>query len=260
MEEICRDLFNEGQALEDLLAGRATEEWELVTPFYEWTIKDEISHLAYFDRLAKISATDEARCNEILAELAGMEDFFQATLTEGLALSPSELLNWYRTERREMIDAFKRINPKTRVPWQLPMSAKSSATARLMETWAHGQDVFDTLGVEHKASPALKHIAHLGVATFGWSFRCRGMEVPADAVRVELKGPADELWAWGPEDAASRISGKAKDFCLVVTQRRHYLDTRLKIAGKTAEQWMTCAQAFAGPPAAGPPAGKFSKE
>jgi uncharacterized protein (TIGR03084 family) len=86
------------------------------------------------------------------------------------------------------------------------------------------------------------------------------MEVPADAVRVELKGPADELWAWGPEDAASRISGKAKDFCLVVTQRRHYLDTRLKIAGKTAEQWMTCAQAFAGPPAAGPPAGKFSKE
>jgi uncharacterized protein (TIGR03084 family) len=260
MEEICNDLFEEGQALEELLAGLSTEEWGLLTPFSEWTIKDEVSHLAYFDRLARISATDEGRCSEIMAELAGLADFFQETLAEGRALAPAELFSWYRTERREMIEAFRRLAPKTRVPWQMPMSARSSATARLMETWAHGQDVFDTLGVEHKASQGLRHIAHLGVATFGWSFKCRGMEAPSEAVRVELKGPSGEPWAWGPEAAENRISGNAKDFCLVVTQRRHYLDTRLRVSGKTAELWMQYAQAFAGPPALGPPAGRFSME
>lgn len=260
MKEICTDLFDEGQALEDLLSRLSSDEWGLITPFYDWTIRDEVSHLAYFDRLAKISATDETKCNEIMTELAAMENFFQATLAEGRALSVSELLNWYKNERREMVGAFRKLDPKARVPWQLPMSARSSATARLMETWAHGQDIFDTLNVEHEAAHGLKHVAHLGVATFGWSFSCRGMDVPSEVVRVELKGPSGESWTWGPENSSSRISGNAKDFCLVVTQRRHYLDTHLNVAGRTAEHWMKYAQVFAGPPAVGPRAGLFSKE
>ena len=126
-----------------------------------------------------------------------------------------------------------------------------------METWAHGQDVADALSVNRPATDRLKHIAHLGVATFDWSFQVRGLEKPDVAVRVVLKGPSGDLWTWGPEDAADRIRGDAEDFCLVVAQRRHFLDTHLEVVGKTAEKWMTVAQAFAGPPAQGPPPGSF---
>jgi uncharacterized protein (TIGR03084 family) len=138
------------------------------------------------------------------------------------------------------------------------MSAKSFATARIMEVWAHGQDIFDTLGIRRNPTDRLRHIAHMGVATLGWSFMNRQMEVPAGKVRVELLSPAGEMWSWGPENAASLVKGPAEDFCLVITQRRNVADTTLAISGDTAKQWLAIAQAFAGPPADPPSPGQRS--
>ena len=159
-----------------------------------------------------------------------------------------------------MIAAYEVLDPKARLPWHLPMSARSSATARLMETWAHGQDIVDALGADRPATDRLKHIAHLGVATQGWSFKCRGMEPLAEPVRVELTSPSGALWTWGPENAADRIAGLAEDFCLVAAQRRHYLDTNLVVDGEASTAWMVNAQIFAGPPATGPKPGAFPKK
>ena len=53
------------------------------------------------------------------------------------------------------------------------------------------------------------------------------------------------------------VRGTAEDFCLVVTQRRHVDDTSLAISGEAARVWMVRAQVFAGPPTAGPNAGRF---
>jgi uncharacterized protein (TIGR03084 family) len=131
------------------------------------------------------------------------------------------------------------------------MSLTSFATARLMETWAHGQDVADALGLEHPPTGRLRHVAHLGVATRGFSFANRGLPVPPEP-RVVLVGPAGETWSWGPDDAPERVSGPAHDFCLVVTQRRHPSDTALVAEGEGARRWLTIAQAFAGPPTDGP--------
>ncbi len=64
------------------------------------------------------------------------------------------------------------------------MSVASSVTARLMETWAHGQDVLDALRLRRRPTDRLRHIAHLGVRTFGWSFRVHGLAVPEQPVRV----------------------------------------------------------------------------
>jgi uncharacterized protein (TIGR03084 family) len=137
------------------------------------------------------------------------------------------------------------------------MRPASSVTARLMETWAHGQDVVDTLGVVRRPTARLRHVAHLGVATLGWSFRVRGLPVPEEPVLVELTGPHGELWTWGPDDAADRVTGPAEDFCLVVTQRRHRGDTALVATGPVADAWLDVAQAYAGAPGTGrPPAGK----
>jgi uncharacterized protein (TIGR03084 family) len=135
------------------------------------------------------------------------------------------------------------------------MNALSLATSRLMETWAHGQDIFDALRIPRESTDRLRHIAHLGFRTLEWTYRNRCLKVPDEPVRVELRAPSGALWAWGPEAAENRICGPAEDFCLVVTQCRHVDDTILEISGGVARDWMEKAQCFAGPPREGPPAG-----
>jgi uncharacterized protein (TIGR03084 family) len=137
------------------------------------------------------------------------------------------------------------------------MSLASAVTARIMETWAHGQDVFDAQGRRHPVTSALRQVAHLGVRTLPNSFVTRGRAVPTDPVRVELTAPDGEVWMWGPDDAVNRVTGRAEDFCLVVTQRRHVDDTRLVADGAVAREWLEIAQAFAGPPGPGRQPGQF---
>ena len=128
------------------------------------------------------------------------------------------------------------------------MSVASSATARMMETWAHGQDVYDTLGLVHPPTRGLRSIAHLGVATFAFCHTNNGLPVPDQPVRVELDSPDGELWTWGPDDADNVVRGPATDFVLTVTQRRHWSETGLTVVGPVAEAWLDIAQAFAGAP------------
>ena len=101
--------------------------------------------------------------------------------------------------------------------------------------------------------------AVMGASTFAWSYTVRRMEVPDTPVRLELMGPSGDLWAWGPEEAKNMVKGLAEDLCLVVVQRRHVADTDLIIEGETARQWMSIAQAYAGPPSEGRKPGKFLK-
>lgn len=259
MRAICRDLAAEGQALDHMVASIGDADWNRKTPFAGWTVKDEIAHIAYFDRMARLSGSDrKAFDTEMKRLMSSTADPIEFTMRPGRSKSNRELLEWWRTERKAMIEAYLSCDPGQRLPWQIPMSARSSATARLMETWAHGQDVADALGITRTATDRLRHIAHLGVATFGWSFRVRGLEKPAGEVSVILKGPSGDQWAWGPEDAPDSIRGDALDFCLVVVQRRHFKDTGLKVAGNTAEKWMSVAQVFAGPPEKGPTPGTLT--
>ena len=111
------------------------------------------------------------------------------------------------------------------------MGARSFATARLMETWAHGQDVADALDATREPTARLRHVAHIGVLARPFAYATRGMQVPERDVRVELAAPDGSTWTWGPEDAADVVRGDALDFCLVVTQRRHPADTALVVEG-----------------------------
>jgi uncharacterized protein (TIGR03084 family) len=133
------------------------------------------------------------------------------------------------------------------------MGALSFVSARLMETWAHGQDVADALGAIRVPTARLRHIAHLGVRARPFSYVVRGLEVPADAVSVGLVGPSGERWEWDGGSPSQLVEGSALDFCLVVTQRRHLSDTTLTVHGSLAKEWLAIAQAFAGPPGGGRP-------
>ena len=125
------------------------------------------------------------------------------------------------------------------------------ATARMMETWAHGLDVADALGVKRPATARLKSIAHIGVRTRDFAFAINGLPAPAEPFLVELLAPDGSTWSWGPDDAAQRVTGSAEDFCLLVTQRRPRAELDVTAVGPDAQKWVTIAQAFAGPPGAG---------
>ena len=260
MKAICKDLADEYAALDDMVKDLDAGGWRTKTPFFNWTIKDEISHLAYFDKTAFLSATDarafNAELEKILEGITSYDDVYRKVNAMGGGMSDADLLAWWRKERTQLVAAFEALEPDARVPWYGPtMSARSSATARIMETWAHGQDVADALKIVRPGTDRLKHIAFLGFSTFKWSFKNRELAVPEKPVRVALTSPSGELWAWGPEDAENVVSGPALDFCLEVTQRRNPEDTGLHIRGEVADQWIQIAQAFAGPPQEAPAPG-----
>jgi uncharacterized protein (TIGR03084 family) len=259
MTALCADLDAETAVLDALLAPLAPADWERPTPAEGWAIRDQVSHLAWFDESALTALTDPDRFREELAEAIADPDGITERITKRYRdRSAVELLAWFRDARTRLTTTFRVADPSTRVPWYGPdMAAASSLTARIMETWAHGQDIADALGVTRPPSPALRHVAHIGVRALPNSFLTRARPVPEVPVRVELVGPRGDVWVWGDEGAADVVRGPAIDFCLVVTQRRHLDDTSLDVTGPVASEWMTIAQAFAGPAGPGRNAGQF---
>ena len=181
MKQICSDLTWEQETLDALVSGLDAAGWQLVTLCDGWTVKDEICHLAYFDHTARLAATDPDAFTqhiiEDLGQIKSMEEVAEITLAKGRAMATDELMAWWRAARRQLMEALAALNPKDRLPWYgPPMSALSFATARLMETWAHGQDIYDVLQRRRPVSPGLRHIAHLGVKTFGWIYgNCKNL-------------------------------------------------------------------------------------
>lgn len=250
---IVGDLVGESRRLESLVVDLDEHGWDVATPAAGWRIRDQVSHLAHSDELATMAALDPvsfaAHRNASLADLGGL---VEAGLAQGGGMTGPELLGWMRRSRWEFCRALRRVDPRERLPWYgADMSVASFVSARLMETFAHGQDIADALGQQTTVSDRLRHVAALGVRTLPNSFRVRGLEVPEASVFVELFAGHGERWEWGSPSAVDQVRGDALEFCLVVTQRRHLLDTRLSVLGPVARDWMSIAQAFAGPPGEG---------
>ena len=249
---VAADLRSEQDALDAVVADLTDEQWETATPSPGWTVADQIGHLTYFDGTAALAIADAGAFKASLEELLSSGDGMEA-MTLKRDLKPSELLSAWRTNRGLLAEQAAGLADGDRVPWYGPsMGAKSFLTARLMETWAHGQDVVDAVGGERTATDRLRHIAQLGFITRGWTYVNRGVDVPVGDVRLHLTGPGGEAWRFGADDATDVVRGPALDFCLVVTQRRHVDDTALEITGDVARDWLEKAQVFAGPPTDGP--------
>lgn len=250
---IIADLKAEGDALDALVADLPAERWTLPTPAPGWTIAHQIAHLAWTDQAALKSIADEAGFTALLAEAnANPAGFVDDAAADLAATPPADLLEHWRTGRDGLRQALQGVPEGRKLRWfGPPMSAASMATARLMETWAHGLDVADALGVQVPATDRLRSIAHLGVRTRDFAFTVHGDTPPAEPFRVELTSPGGEVWAWGPPDAAQRVRGSALDFCYLVTQRRSRSVLDVVAEGPDARRWLDIAQAFAGPPGPG---------
>ena len=250
---IVDDLRAESDALDGLVADLPAERWAEATPAPGWTIAHQIAHLLWTDRVALLSVNDEAGFTEVLGSAAEDPSGFVDRGAEEIAdAEPAELLADWRATRHQLHDALLTVPDGRKLPWfGPPMSAASMATARLMETWAHGLDVADALGVKRPATSRLRSIAHIGVRTRDFAFAINGLAAPTDPFRVELVAPDGSAWTWGPEDAPQRVTGSAEDFCLLVTQRRSLAALDVTAEGDDAQRWLTIAQAFAGPPGPG---------
>ncbi|SHI18522.1 TIGR03084 family protein [Streptomyces sp. 3214.6] len=258
---VLDDLRAESDELDRLVAELGPEQWTLPTPAVGWTVAHQIAHLAWTDRSSVLAVTDQgAFAREVEKALAEPGDFVDNGAQEGADKPPARLLADWRAGREALADALRAAPAGARFPWYgPPMSAASMATARLMETWAHGLDVADALGVAAVPTDRLRHIVRLGVRTRDFAFGMHGLPTPFEEFRVELTGPSGELWTYGPPDADDRVTGTALDFCRLVTQRAHRDDLALHAEGPDADQWLDVAQAFAGPPGKGrPPKGTAS--
>lgn len=256
VDTICNDLEAEHESLDVIVAQITEEQWELTTPAEGWDVKDTIVHLVQADLAALAAVQDPEGFPALRDRIVGAAWGFDEVFGNKDGKTGQEILAWWRTSRSDMLSAFRARGPKDRIPWFGPdMSTLSFATARLMETWSHGADVADTLGQPWPATDRLRHVAHIGVSTRGWSYMNRGQTVPEGAVRVELAAPSGDTWTWGPDDADNIVRGDALDFCLLATQRRHRSQVSLEAVGSLADEWLDIAQAFAGPPTA-PRAGR----
>lgn len=260
LDDVLGDLSAESAELDLLVGGLTADGWGTPTPAEGWTVAHQIAHLAWTDEAARLAAVEP---EEFQVELQKAVDnptgFVDDGATEGAALTPAELLTYWRQTRGELQEALRAVPAGQKVAWfGPPMSATSMATARLMETWAHGQDVADALGVTRRPSNRLRHVAHLAVRTRDFSYLLNSRTPPATVFHVELTGPDGDLWSWGPEDAEQRVAGTALDFCLLATQRRHREDLDVRAVGAEADEWLGIIQAFAGMPGKGREPGQFA--
>lgn len=257
-EAVIDDLAAEQRALEAVLERMTPEQWEVPTHAPGWSTRDQVAHLARFDEAAALAMHDAAEFRASARRPGNSEADY---LARGRALVAPELFSWWRQASSQLITAAHRVDPAARMPWYGPdMSAVSFITARLMETWSHGLDVVDVVGIERPDTDRLRHVAFIGVRARPFSYSNRGMELPRIPVRVSLTSPSGATWEMGEESDENVIRGTATDFCRVVTQRRHIADTDLEVTGPAAQEWMGIAQAFAGPPGQGRLPGEFERE
>ena len=251
------DLIEEQEALDRIISGISLSDWNLDTASSGWSVADQIAHLAYFDNAAALAIASPDKFQESVENLLDMysrgEDAEDAILSPYRAMEASELHEAWREARLDLAEKSRNLSADSRVVWYGPsMGSKSFLTARLMEVWAHGQDILDVIDFDREETDRLHHIAQLGFITRSWSFINRGQEPIDTPVKVILKSPSGDTWEFGPQDAEESVTGSALDFCLLVTQRRNLKDTSLEIFGSAALEWMKVAQAFAGPATDGP--------
>ncbi|WP_227997741.1 TIGR03084 family metal-binding protein [Nocardia australiensis] len=260
LDALLGDFAAECADLEQMVAPLAPRDWATPTPAPGWSIAHQIAHLAWTDEVAVLAVTDADGFAKLLVEAAPKALTFVDEGAEELAVTPPpELLARWRKGRAALAAALATVPTGTKLAWfGPPMSTASMVSARIMESWAHGQDVADALGVTRTPTDRLRTVAHLGVRTRNFAYSVRGRTPPEAEFRVELTGPDGAIWSWGPEDAEQRVSGPALDFCLLVTQRRHRDDLALRSTGADAADWLTIAQAFAGSTGDGRTAGQFT--
>ena len=262
------DFLEECNALSTALLNATEKDLKQVTQFKNWTIEDVIGHLHIWNHATALTLENPEKFNEFFSYVATrmgagephpvMQRHWFNEFQNGLA--GYALLDAWRGFYPALAEKYATIDPNDRVAWVGPnMTARSKIIARQMETWAHGQEIFDVLGLDRKEEDRIHNIAHLGVTTYSWAFRNRGEVPPSPKPFIQLTAPSGVIWEWNDPQNNNTVKGSAVHFCQVVAQTRNVQDTQLEHIGSTASHWMEIAQCFAGLPSDPPLIGKRYK-
>ncbi|MEX0349202.1 MAG: TIGR03084 family metal-binding protein [Paracoccaceae bacterium] len=252
------DFVAECEVLDEVLGALTGPDWDAATLFKGWTINDVLVHLHFWNGAADLALRDpNGFADESRALLAAINAAgFRATENARVSERGPALREAWRERYVDMGPRWAALDPKARIQWVGPeMSVRSAMTARQMETWAHGQAVFDVLGQQRQEHDRIRNVVMLGVNTFAWSFRVHGRDVPEQVPKLRLTAPSGGEWDFG-EDAKNMITGAALEFAQVVAQTRNVADTDLEVSGPIAKEWMAIAQCFAGGPETPPAPGE----
>lgn len=255
----ARDFLEESRDLFALIGPLDDEQLSAPTGFKSWTIEQIVRHLHFWNRMALFALTDGEHFKQQLAPvMQGMQSgnsLPEIELGQIEATGRALVADW-REAFEVLAEAYNQADPSQRCTWAGPsMSARSCITARQMETWAHGQAVYDELGRERVDTDRLRNVVVLGVNTYGWTFQVRSQAAPEPVPHVDLEAPSGERWQYGEPQQTNCIRGSAVEFAQVVTQTRNIADTHLVVTGEPATLWMANAQCFFGGPTAPPAAG-----
>jgi uncharacterized protein (TIGR03084 family) len=253
IEELSQDLEAESQEILLAVEGLDASGWSTVTESVPWTVKDQLAHLAWNDHATVLALTDPGAFLRAKPSTPGaIQAMVDAVITDNAHRTGPDVAQWFRTERDRLLEAVAGRDPRERMPWYGPdMSIASKLTARFMETWAHGYDITNALGLLRAPTDRIRHVVFLGLQALPNAYSARWLPIPEAPVRVEVVAPGGELWSFGRTDAVNVIRGDAFELALLVTQRVHPEDTQLRAEGPIAAQWLRIAQAFAGPPGLG---------
>ena len=244
MRDILADLVAEQQSLDQYLQGIRDRDWDRPTPAKGWSIRDQVSHLASSEEYAH-NAIEEGGSR--LAEVADFADgtaFTDAGVRKGRELRPQAVIEWWRGARARVVESLSRADPARRIPWFAgEMAASTFATARLMETWAHGLDVHHAFDDEPEDTDRIRHVCWLGWRALPYAFRHAGEDYERP-VRLELIGPHYQKWVFGPDGTDQAIRGNAGDWARVAVQRRDANETSLSAEGETAKTALRVARAY----------------
>lgn len=252
MREILADLVAEQQSLDQFLQGLRERDWDVPTVAPGWDVRAVISHLAYTDHLGARAVSEGPGVIEAEA-VTDIDEWTQRAVILGKDKRYQEVIEWWRSGRAALVDALSRVDKSDRVAWILgQMSARSFATTRLMEVWAHGLDIkgaFDIVIPEDEPdpfedTPRLRHVAWLGHRMLPHAFDLAGEEYPEQGIRIELIGPGYQRWVYGPESTDQIIKGVAGEWCRVAVRRVAAADTGLKASGEYAEKALVIAKAY----------------
>jgi len=250
MQEILEDLEAEQEYLDQFLSALLGTQWDFPSLAEGWTLRDSVSHIAHIDEVATAVLRGDNSPLETAAKV--LFNFAEIGVNKGRKMKWGEILPWWRRARCIMKEELAKCDPKRRIPWfARPMGAKAFATARLMETWAHGLDCFDAVGVEPVDTYRLRHVALLAYMARSFAYQVNGLPAPESPLRLELVLPSGEMWTMGEGIAIDRIRGKAGEFCRVAVRRRHWKDMNLEIEGEEARRFIGIVQTYAGPPGSG---------
>lgn len=251
MLQVSQDLRDEAEELHARLLKLSEAEWTRPTPFQSWTPWDVVAHLHLFDKVSLLALNDPdafaKRRDDLTAKMAQGISLADEARRELAGKEPATLCREWIESCREMADTLGHSDPKRRLPWFGPdMGVPMFTTARYMETWAHGQDIYDLLHEPREHTDRIKNIAVIGMKTFGWTFVNRREEIPGPPPYVRIVAPSGAIWEFGDPSDDEYVRGDAVEFCHVVTQGRNVVDTALDVKGPIATRWMSIAQCFAG--------------